>query len=85
MTARYASERGREQPMNETTSHEGRNLMSKPPLRSRPELDALIKRSISDFNALSPERRAAVRRAQKMSWVRGNARPITPEHPDALP
>lgn len=36
----------------------------------RPNLDAVIKRAIADFEALPPEEQAAIREAQRQSWVR---------------
>lgn len=41
-------------------------------MKSRPELDALIREAIAAFAALSPEDQAAHRQAQAESWARGN-------------
>src|SRR5208282_5758750 len=40
-------------------------------MKSRPDLDALIKKSVANFNAMSPEAQRAHRQAQRRSWVIG--------------
>jgi len=45
----------------------------------RPELDALVRKSVDAFNALSPEQQAAHRREQRRSWVRGELMLSHPE------
>lgn len=42
------------------------------PAPERPDLQALIKRAIEEFEKLSPEEKRAHRRAQAISWVYGN-------------
>jgi hypothetical protein len=49
------------------------------PKIERPDLDALIKRSIAEFDLLSPEQKRAHRQAQRRSWVIGE---MMLEHPE---
>lgn len=49
------------------------------PCRDRPYLDALIKRSIAEFEALPPEQKRAGLHAQCKSWVIGE---LMLSHPD---
>lgn len=41
-------------------------------MMSRPDLDALLARSIAAFEALSDDEKREMRRAQRISWVYGN-------------
>lgn len=38
----------------------------------RPELDELIRKSIAEYEAMTPEQKKAMHRAQRISWVYGN-------------
>lgn len=40
-------------------------------MKDRPELDALVKRSIEAFNSMTPEQKTEHLRQQKISWVYG--------------
>lgn len=42
-------------------------------LKDRPELDALLKRAVAAYNAMTPEQRREHDEAQRQSWVRGMA------------
>lgn len=40
---------------------------------ARPELDALLKRSVAAYDAMTPEQKREHDEAQRQSWVRGMA------------
>lgn len=45
----------------------------------RPELDALLRKAVAAFDAMTPEQQAEHRRAQRKSWVVGET---MLEHPE---
>jgi hypothetical protein len=49
------------------------------PCPDRPDLDALIKRAVAEFNSWPREKQIAHRRAQRKSWVVGE---MMLEHPE---
>ncbi len=53
-------------------------------MMTRPELDALVEHSRTEFNALPAEEQEAVLRAQRESWARFEVRPYRAYPDDAL-
>ena len=45
----------------------------------RPELDALLRKAVAVFDAMTPEQQREMRRAQRKSWVIGE---MLLEHPE---
>lgn len=41
-------------------------------MKERPDLDALLKKSIAAYNAMTPEQKRELHRQQRISWVYGN-------------
>jgi len=48
-------------------------------VEDRPELDALLKKAVAAYQALTPEQKREHRRAQTKSWVIGN---MLLDHPE---
>ena len=53
--------------------------MRLPPSEPRPELDRLIALAVEKVKAMTPGELSAMRRAQRLSWLRGE---IGIEHPE---
>jgi hypothetical protein len=49
------------------------------PLPEHPDLDDLIKKSVAAYNAMTPEQKREMRRAQRKSWVIGEMMLENPE------